>query len=67
MLKAAEEALHQAETEATAEDDLTGFRAQSTDVQSWIKEQRQKLLSSSGQMFEQRLQVTQVRGAALTR
>lgn len=61
VLQAAEEALNRAETEAATEKDYDAFRSQSESVQSWIREQKQKLLSLGSHMqFEQRLQVVQV-------
>ncbi|XP_031729025.1 nesprin-2-like, partial [Anarrhichthys ocellatus] len=60
VLQAAEEGLNGAETEAAAETDFDAFKAQSESIQSWIREQRQKLLSLGSHMqFEERLQVTQ--------
>ncbi|KAG7234117.1 hypothetical protein INR49_005781 [Caranx melampygus] len=60
VLKAAEEAHNKAEAEAASEQDFEGFKTQSENVQFWIKEQKQKLLSLSSQMqFEERLQIVQ--------
>ena len=61
MLKAAEEALHKAETEAVSDREFDSFKTQSEHTQTWMKEQKQKLLSLGGHMeCEQRLQVSQV-------
>lgn len=61
MLQAAEEGLNKAGTEATTERDFDAFKTQSESLQSWIREQKQKLVSLSSNMpFEERLQVAQV-------
>ncbi|KAM6917368.1 uncharacterized protein PEZ65_013189 [Lycodopsis pacificus] len=60
VLQAAEEGLTGAEAEAAAGTDFDAFKAQSESIQSWIREQRQKLLPLGSHMqFEERLQVTQ--------
>ncbi|XP_047197727.1 nesprin-2 isoform X1 [Hippoglossus stenolepis] len=60
VMKAAEEALHKAETEAASDREFDSFKTQSEDTQTWMKEQKQKLLSLGGHMqCEQRLQVSQ--------
>nr|XP_033499149.1 nesprin-2 [Epinephelus lanceolatus] len=60
VLQAAEEGLNKAKTEASTEKDFDSFKTQSEGVQSWIKEQKQKLLPLSSHMpFEERLQVAQ--------
>lgn len=57
----AEEALDTAETEAAAEKNFNTFKTQSENIQAWIKEQRQKLLSQGSHMqFEERSQVIEV-------
>lgn len=63
VLRDAEEALNKAETEATTERDFNVFKTQSQSIQSWIKEQRQKLSEALGShmQFEKRLQIAQVR------
>lgn len=62
MLQAAEEALNKTTTEAATERDFDAFKTQSGNIQSWIKEQKQKLLSHGSPMqFEERSQVAQVR------
>lgn len=61
VLQAAEEALNEAETEAATEMQFEAFRSQSESIQSWIKEQKKKLLSTGSHVqFEERLQVAQV-------
>lgn len=62
VLQAAEEAFNKAETEAATERDFDVFKTQSDSIQSWIKEQRQKLSQalSSPMQFEERLQIAQV-------
>lgn len=61
VLQAAEEGLNKAKTEASTEKDFDSFKTQSEGVQSWIQEQKQKLLPLSSHMpFEERLQVAQV-------
>lgn len=61
VLKAAEEVLNKAETEAASEKEFDAFKAQTESVQSWIKEQKQKLMSLGSYMqFEERLQIAQV-------
>lgn len=61
VLQAADEALHKAESEAATETQFEAFRSRSESVQSWIKEQKKKLLSHGSHMqFEERLQVAQV-------
>lgn len=61
ILQAAEEALNKAQTDATTERDLDDFKTQSESIQSWIREQKQKLLSHGSHMqLEERLQVAQV-------
>lgn len=61
VLQAAEEGLKKAETEAAAGKDFDVFKAQNESNQSWVKEQKQKLLSLGTQMpLEERLQVAQV-------
>lgn len=58
-MRAAEEALNKAETEAATE---RVFKTQSETIQSWIKEQRQKISAALGSHmpFEERLQIAQV-------
>lgn len=61
VLQAAEEALNKAEAQAALEEDVDAFRSQSEGVQSWIREQKQKLLSLGSHMpFEERLRAAQV-------
>lgn len=61
VLKAAEQALKKAEAEAEAQKAFEAFKIQNENIQSWVKEQKQKLLSLSSQMqFEERLQIVQV-------
>lgn len=61
VLQAAEEALNKAETDATIGRDYDDFKTQSESTQSWIKEQKQKLLShGSREQVEERLQAAQV-------
>ncbi|KAF3845085.1 hypothetical protein F7725_008248 [Dissostichus mawsoni] len=60
VLQAAEEGLKKAETEAATGKDFDVFKTRNESIQSWIKEQKQKLLSLGGQMpLEERLQVAQ--------
>ncbi|CAJ1074541.1 LOW QUALITY PROTEIN: nesprin-2 [Xyrichtys novacula] len=60
VLQAAQQALDKTGTEAAAEKDFDAFKTQSEGIQSWIREQKQKLLSPGSQMpFEERLQVAQ--------
>ncbi|KAK5917061.1 hypothetical protein CgunFtcFv8_011982 [Champsocephalus gunnari] len=60
VLQAAEEGLKKAETEAAAGKDFDVFKARNESNQSWVKEQKQKLLSLGSQMpLEERLQVAQ--------
>ncbi|KAG7509989.1 nesprin-2-like [Solea senegalensis] len=60
VMKAAEETLDEAERDATAQSELNAFKIQSEDVQSWMKEQKQRLLSLGGQtQFDERLQISQ--------
>nr|XP_020467229.1 uncharacterized protein LOC109966618 [Monopterus albus] len=60
VLQAAEEALNKAETEATTERDLDAFKTQRESIQSWIKEQKEKLLAlRSHVQFAERLQIAQ--------
>ncbi|KAL3969167.1 solute carrier family 6 (neurotransmitter transporter) member 19 [Sarotherodon galilaeus] len=59
-LQGAEEALKQAETEEATKRDFDAFKTQSETIQSWIKEQKQKLLSLGSHMhFEERSQIVQ--------
>ena len=61
MMKAAEEALNKAQTEATTEEEFVVFKRQNESVQSWIRERKQKLSSLGSHVpFEERLQVAQV-------
>ena len=61
VMKAAEEALHKGEAEAASNREFDSFKNQSEDTQTWMKVQKQKLLSLGGHMqCEQRLQVSQV-------
>ncbi|XP_055361732.1 nesprin-2-like isoform X2 [Betta splendens] len=61
VLRAAEEAVNKAETEAAKERDFNDFKSQSDSIRSWITEQRQKLSEtfSSHTQYEERLQVAQ--------
>lgn len=60
-VKAAEEARSRAETEADTERDFVAFKSRSEITQSWIREQKQKLLSIGSQLpFEERIQTAQV-------
>ncbi|XP_063764360.1 nesprin-2-like [Eleginops maclovinus] len=60
VLQAAEEGLTKAESEAATGKDFDAFKTRNESIQSWIKEQKQKLLSLASQMpFEERLQVAQ--------
>lgn len=60
-LQGAEEALKQAEAEEATKRDFDAFKTQSETIQSWIKEQKQKLLSLSSHMhFEERSEIVQV-------
>ena len=66
VLQAAEEAYNQAENEASSEKKFDAFKNQSETFQSWIREQKQKLLGPGGHMqFEERLQIAQVSLAEL--
>lgn len=61
VIQAAEAALKQAEEEAASVRDFEAFKAQTEGVQTWIREQRQKLLDlGSHAEFEERLQTAQV-------
>lgn len=62
VLRAAEEALNKAETEAATERKSNDFKTQGDIIQSWIKEQRQKLSEALGSQtqYEQRLHIAQV-------
>lgn len=60
-LQAAEEALREAETRAIVDKDLDAFRTQNESVQSWIRDQAQKLKSLGGHIqSEEKLQAAQV-------
>ncbi|XP_071368199.1 nesprin-2-like [Centroberyx affinis] len=60
VLQAAEEALNKAERQAVLERDFDTFKTQNEGVQSWIRDQKQKLLSLGSHMsFEERLQIAQ--------
>lgn len=60
-MKTAKKALNKAETEATTERESVAFKSQSESIQSWIREQKQKLLSLGSHVpFEERLQTAQV-------
>ncbi|XP_075344165.1 uncharacterized protein LOC142402517 [Odontesthes bonariensis] len=60
VLQSAEEALNQAENEAASERDFNDFKNQNEAIQSWVREQKQKLLDLSSHMeFEERLQIAQ--------
>ncbi|CAB1456440.1 unnamed protein product [Pleuronectes platessa] len=60
VMEAAEEALHKAEADAASDREFDSFKTQSEQTQTWMKEQKQKLLSLGGHMqCEQRLQVSQ--------
>lgn len=60
-LQAADEALNKAEAEAEADRHFEALRSHSDDVQSWIQQQKKKLMSSGTHVqFEERLQVAQV-------
>ncbi|XP_062296794.1 rootletin-like [Scomber scombrus] len=60
VMKAAEEALNKAETEATTEEEFAAFKRQNESSQSWIRERKQKLSSLGGHVpFEERLQIAQ--------
>ncbi|KAF7647688.1 hypothetical protein LDENG_00168300, partial [Lucifuga dentata] len=60
VLQAAEEALNKAETQAALERDCDVFKTQNESIQSWIRDQRQTLVSLGGQMpFEERSQAVQ--------
>lgn len=66
VIQAAEAAVKQAEEEAASERNFEAFKAQTESVQTWIREQRQKLLDlGSHAEFEQRLQTAQVRAPSL--
>lgn len=61
VLQEAEEALSKADTDAATEQEVKAFRAQNETAQSWIREQKQKLMSPGGHVQpEERLQVAQV-------
>lgn len=61
VLQTAKEALNKTETEAATERDFDAFKTQSENIQAWMKEQKQKLLSHGSQMqFGERSQVAQV-------
>ncbi|XP_041669127.1 nesprin-2-like [Cheilinus undulatus] len=58
--QSAQKALDKTGTEVAARKDYDAFKSQSEDAQSWMKEQKQKLLALSSQMpCEERLQVAQ--------
>lgn len=60
-LQGAEEALKQAQTEKATERDFDALKTQSENIQTWIKEHKQKLLSLGSHMeFEEKLQIVQV-------
>lgn len=64
VLKAAEEAYNLAENEASSEKKFDAFKEQNETFQSWMREQKQKLMGVGGQMqFEERLQTVQVGSA----
>ncbi|KAG8013457.1 Nesprin-2 [Nibea albiflora] len=67
VLQAAEEALNKAETDATIGRDYEDFKTNSESAQSWIKEQKQRLLShGSREQVEERLQAAQAELRALS-
>lgn len=61
VLQAAEEALNKTETDDATERQLEAFKSQSESVQSWIKEQKKKLMMTSRHVpFEERIQAAHV-------
>ena len=61
VLQVAEEALNKAETQGLLDKDLDAFKTQNESVQSWIRDQDQKLQSLGGHMqVEEKLQIAQV-------
>ncbi|XP_028293927.1 nesprin-2 [Gouania willdenowi] len=60
VLQAAEEALDQAQREADGKKSIEDFKSQSETLQSWIREQKQKLLALGSHVpFEERMQGAQ--------
>lgn len=61
VLQAAEEAVNMAVTQAALERDCDAFKTLTESVQSWIRDQKQKLMSLGVHTpFEERLQTLQV-------
>lgn len=62
LLQGAEEALSKAQTEAEAREQVDRFKSQIEDVQTWVKDQKKKLVSASGLVqFDERIQIIKVR------
>lgn len=62
LLQTAEEVLNKAQDEAGVYKQFEDFKSQINDVQTWIKEQKRKLMSTGSHIqFEERMQIVKVR------